>query len=54
MKFTEASEPTDIIWENRHYTNWDYIKRQTFAFIIILILLFGSFIVVFLTANYSA
>ena len=54
MKFTEASEPTDIIWENRHYTNWDYIKRQTFAFIIILILLFGSFIVVYLVAKYSS
>lgn len=54
MKFINASEPTDIIWENRHYTNWDYIKRQTFAFIIIAILLFGSFIVVYLTASYSA
>ena len=21
MQFDEASEPTDIIWENRHYTN---------------------------------
>ena len=27
MKFVDASEPTDIIWENRHYSKWDYIKR---------------------------
>lgn len=54
MRFTGASEPTDIIWENRHFTKWDYIKRQAFAFVIIAILLFGSFIVVYLVASYSA
>lgn len=54
LQFIDASEPTDIIWENRHYTRWDYIKRQTFAFIIIGILLFGSFIIVYLVASYSS
>lgn len=54
MRFMEASEPTDIIWENRHFTKCDYIKRQSFAFIIIAILLFGSFIVVYIVASYSA
>ena len=52
MKFTNASEPTDIIWENRHYTRWDYIKRQTWAAIIIAVLLFGSFILVYETASF--
>lgn len=27
LKFKEASEPTDIIWENRHFTRRDYIIR---------------------------
>jgi hypothetical protein len=54
FRFKGASEPTDIIWENRHFTKWDYFKRQTFAYIIIAILLLGSFIVVFIVAKYSA
>lgn len=54
INFTNASEPTDIIWENRHYTRMDYIKRQTFAFVVIAILLFGSFIVVYIVASYSS
>ena len=54
MRFKNASEPTDIIWENRHYTYGDYVKRQIFAFIVIAILLFGSFIVVYIVANYSS
>lgn len=54
MRFKNASEPTDIIWENRHYTRTDYIKRQLFAFIVIAILLFGSFIVVYIVANFSS
>ena len=53
IRFITASEPTDIIWENRHYTWWDYLKRQTVAFTIIAIVLFGSFIVVFLVAKSS-
>ena len=27
MKFVDASEPTDIIWENRHFSRMDYIYR---------------------------
>jgi|Transcript_26382 hypothetical protein len=54
FKFDKCSEPTDIIWENRHFTNWDYIKRQTFAFVIIGILLFGSFIFIYWVSAFSA
>ena len=50
LKFKEASEPTDIIWENRHFTKGDYFKRQAIAYIIMAALLFGSFVLVFLTA----
>jgi hypothetical protein len=54
FRFQGASEPTDIIWENRHFTRWDYVKRQTFSFCIIALLLLGSFIVVYIVANYSS
>lgn len=54
MVFQATSEPTDIIWENRHFTNWDYFKRQLFAFAIIVVLLLGSFIVTYFVANYSS
>lgn len=49
-----ASEPTDIIWENRHFTEADYIKRQLVAFCIIGVLLFGSFIFIYKVARTSA
>ena len=52
--FQLTSEPTDIIWENRHFTNKDYLLRQLFAFAIIAVLLFGSFIVVYIISAYSA
>ena len=54
FEFKETSEPTDIIWENRHFTNRDYIFRQLFAFVIIGILLFGSFLVIYIISAYSA
>lgn len=43
-----TSEPTDIIWENRHFTSWDYTKREIFAYTIIGVLIFVSFIVVYM------
>jgi len=54
IKFEKASEPTDIIWENRIYTLWDYFFRQLVAFVIIAILLFGSFSVIYYVARMSA
>lgn len=47
MKFEKASEPTDIIWENRRFTAMDYLKRELFAYILIGVLLFGSVCVVY-------
>ena len=54
LKFKEASEPTDIIWENRHFTRRDYIIRQLGAYIVMFVLLFGSFVLVFLVAQFSS
>ena len=54
MKFTKPSEPTDIIWENRHFTPMDYIWRELRAYIIIGVLLFGSLIVIYVISAYSA
>ena len=54
MKFKKASEPTDIIWENRIYTSSDYFFRQLVAFIIISILLLGSFAFIFKVARTSS
>ena len=53
LRFKQASEPTDIIWENRHTTKNMSIMKQMMAYIIILILLLGSFLLVFMVARYS-
>ena len=47
LEIDDASEPTDIIWENRHFTSWDRTKRATTVFLIISGLLFASFILLF-------
>ena len=49
-----ASEPTDIIWENRHFTKRDYLKREIFAYTIILIALAGCFYLTYLIARAAA
>ena len=54
MRFKRASEPTDIIWENRIYTATDYFFRQLVAYTIIGILLFGSFAFIYNVARKSA
>jgi len=54
LRFKQATEPTNIIWENRHYTWKDYLWRQFLAYLIIFVLLLGSFLVVFLVAKESS
>ena len=46
MKVTEAPEPTNIIWENRHYTTPQRGMRLLLAIVIILFLLSCSFAIV--------
>ena len=54
MVFSDASEPTDIIWENRHFTTADYFKRQLIAFSLVALVLAVSFFTIFKISSYSA
>ena len=54
MVFRDASEPTDIIWENRHFSRQEYFKRQLIAFVVIGIILFLSFLTIYFISTYSA
>lgn len=54
MRFKRASEPTDIIWENRIFTTADYFFREFVAYLVIGILLVGSFAFIYNIARKSA
>jgi hypothetical protein len=41
-----ATEPTNIIWENRHWTEWDTSIRYVIGLIMILILLGISLVII--------
>ena len=43
----EASEPTDIIWENRNFSNSERNVKKLFSFTIVTILLCISFALIF-------
>jgi hypothetical protein len=47
LYFTEATEPTNILWENRHFTPGDRLKRGLVAFAVIFVLVFISFSIIF-------
>lgn len=49
----EASEPTDIIWENRHWLPSDRFKRKCIVFGIIFTILFFSFKTIFMLQKKS-
>jgi hypothetical protein len=51
LDFQDASEPTDIIWENRHFTRWDRIKRTIIVCICVFILLAISFSFIFICSQ---
>ena len=54
IQFEEPSEPTDIIWENRHWTDKDIFWRSLFAWIIILLLMAGSFVFIWWVSSISS
>ena len=54
MKFKDASEPTDIIWENRRFTPNDYLKRSIAAYIGISIVLSISGIIIYWISQFAA
>jgi len=47
VEIQEASEPTDIIWENRHFSAIERFKRTTIVIGIVFLLLCASFGVIF-------
>ena len=54
LEFARASEPSDIIWENRDWTPWDRKKKSIIVWTIISLVLFGSFIIMFKFTNISS
>lgn len=53
FELQEASEPTDIIWENRQYTPQERTKRMAVTITVVLISLFISFIIVTALSDYA-
>jgi len=49
----EATEPTNIIWENRHWTTADYAKRTLQVVVIIMCLLAVSFVTIYFCKSYA-
>jgi hypothetical protein len=54
LKFVAASEPTDIIWENRRFTPMQYLRREISAYVLLGILLAGSVAIVYKISMMSA
>jgi len=50
---TEAAEPTDIIWENREYSPISRHVRTAIAWVVIIFMLSGSFILIFEASVYG-
>ena len=48
-----ASEPSDIIWENRQFTPRQRLCKSLIVILILALLLFGSFIIIFMLSMYS-
>lgn len=53
FELQEASEPSDIIWENRHFTPRQRTKKRCIIYFIIVILLCISGAIIFFATNYS-
>lgn len=49
----ESTEPTNIIWENRHFTAADYAKKGVVVFLTICFLVLVSFGLIFLCKSYA-
>ena len=47
LRFYQAPEPSDILWENRHYTPGMRACRTYMGCFILLLILFGSFVAIY-------
>lgn len=52
FKFKQASEPTDIIWENRHFTKYQTWMREIFGYGLVFVMLIASFYFIYWLASY--
>jgi hypothetical protein len=53
LYFEKATEPTNIIWENRHLTTKERFKRALKVTLIIIVLICISFTIIFYCKSYS-
>ena len=51
LEFARASEPSDVIWENRYLTPWDRKKKSIVIWTIISLVLLGSFTLMTMIMN---
>lgn len=49
----ESTEPTNIIWENRHFTTQETLKRTTIVLFTIIGLILVSFAIMFVCKMYA-
>jgi tryptophan-rich sensory protein len=47
IEIQEASEPTDIIWENRHFTPRERTYKRVIVWSVIFLMLAISFLIIF-------
>jgi Tfp pilus assembly protein PilO len=47
LEIEDAAEPTDIIWENRHFTYSERFQRTIIVILVVFLLLFISFVFIF-------
>jgi hypothetical protein len=47
LEFIESTEPTNIIWENRHYDDTHYFKQGLKVLILVACLLAVSFVTIY-------
>ena len=53
FKIKAAAEPSDIIWENRHYTDWDRTKKAIIVWTVLALVLFANSIALFILTGIS-
>ena len=54
IEIQQASEPSDIIWENRHFTPSERTKKKILVWMILVFMLVISFALIFICASKSA
>ena len=53
IEIEDAPEPTDIFWENRHFTASQRNKKLAVVILIMILVLSISFVIIFICSSYS-